>query len=413
MIAIRDQESDDGGTNPLTSALTCIIGSSCRSSVSSQSGEVRSLATESMWRASTDKLWIDGAHGEGGGQILRTALSLSTITGRPLCIEHLRALRRNPGLAAQHLTAVRSAAALCGAKLEGDTLGSTSLTFTPERPVTAGNYLFDVGLARKGGSAGAIMLVLQTVLLPLAFADRDSAIELHGGTHMVWSPSFDYVRDVWLPALARLGINASMELAAWGFYPIGKGKVRVRIQGLGREGAKLKPLQLCERGALTRIVGRAVAGNLPAHIPQRMAERARCLLAGLGAELRIEPLCVHAACPGAGLFLTAEYANLTCGFGAIGEIGKPAEQVAEEAAGELLVHHACGAALDRHLSDQILLPLCFANGPSRFSTAAITRHLETNAWVIECFGLARVETERTASGTGQVTVTPSPVAASR
>jgi len=305
-----------------------------------------------------DRAIIDGAHGEGGGQILRTAVSLFAITGRPLRVERIRALRRNPGLAAQHLTAVRAAAALCAAQLSGDTLGSTCLDFAPQAPVASGNYVFDVSLAREGGSAGAVMMVLQTVLLPLAFAEGDSEVALHGGTHMAWSPPFDYVRDVWLPVLSRLGVEAS------------------------------------------------VAANLPAHIPQRMADRARSFLAVLGAGLLIEPLRVRAACPGAGIFLTAEYADLNCGFSAIGAVGKPSEQVAEEAAGALLDHHASGAALDRHLGDQILLPLCFSRGPSRFSVQEITRHLETNAWVIELFGVARVVSERGPSGTGLVSLTP-------
>jgi len=359
-----------------------------------------------MPRRETNWVVIDGAHGEGGGQILRTALSLSAITGRPFRIERIRSLRRNPGLAAQHLTAVRSAAALCGAQLSGDTLGSSFLEFVPETPVAAGNYVFDVSLAREGGSAGAVTLVLQTILLPLAFAVGDSRVELHGGTHMAWSPPFDYVRDVWLPTLERLGVEASVELAEWGWYPVGKGEMRAHIRGLGARSATLRVLELEERGPLLRILGRAVAANLPAHIPQRMADRARSLLAELGVDLRIEPLRVRAACAGAGIFLTAEYANLNCGFSAIGEVGKPSEQVAEEAAGALLAHHASGAALDRHLGDQILLPLCFTDGSFRFSVEAITPHLETNAWVIERFGVARVVTERAPSGIGHVTVTP-------
>jgi RNA 3'-terminal phosphate cyclase (ATP) len=352
-----------------------------------------------------NRVFIDGAHGEGEGQILRTALTLSALTGRPFRIERIRAFRRNPGLAAQHLTAVRSTAALCHAQLRGDTLGSSFLEFIPAAPAAAGDYVFDVNLAREGGSAGAVMLVLQTVLLPLAFATGDSRIDLRGGTHMAWSPPFDYVRYVWLPALARLGIEASVELAAWGWYPVGKGEVHTHIQGLGTRSVKLQPLELEERGPLLRIIGRAVAANLPAHIPQRMADCARSLLLELGADLRIEPLRVRAACPGAGLFLTAEYANLNCGFSALGEVGKPSEQVAEEAAGALLAHHASGAALDRHLGDQILLPLCFAGGTSHFSVEEITRHLETNAWVIEQFGIARVVAERVPSGAGHIIVT--------
>jgi len=353
-------------------------------------------------------LLIDGAHGEGGGQILRTALALSAIMGRPLRIERIRALRRNPGLAAQHLTAVRAVADICKASVLGGTLGSVALDFAPNSPVVAGRYVFDVGLAREGGSAGAVMLIVQTILLPLAFADADSIVELHGGTHMPWSPPFDYVRDTWLPQLSRLGIESSVELDAWGWYPVGKGLVRARICGRGGASAPLKPLDLGERGPLLRIQGRAVAANLPSHIPQRMADRARSLLMPLGVNLSIGPLSVCAACPGAGLFLTAEYANSNCGFSAIGKIGKPSEQVAEEAVGELLRHHWSAAALDRHLGDQILLPLCFARSPSRFSVTELTPHLETNAWVIEQFGLARVDLERISSGAGQVTVTPVP-----
>jgi RNA 3'-terminal phosphate cyclase (ATP) len=354
-------------------------------------------------RAAPDWIVLDGAHGEGGGQILRTALSLSTITGRPLRIERIRARRRNPGLAAQHLTAVRSAASLCAAATTGDALGSTLLEFVPTRPVAAGDYVFDVGLAREGGSAGAVTLVLQTVLLPLAHAKAASRVVLRGGTHMAWSPPFDFVHDVWLPMLARLGVRARVELAAWGWYPVGKGEVIAEIQPAP---TTLKAVEIVAPGALLRVRGRAVAANLPAHIPQRMADRAQGLLAGLGAALEIEPLSVRAACAGAGIFLTAEYANLACGFNALGAPSKPSEQVAEEAAGALLFHHASGAALDRHLGDQILLPLCFAGGLSRFSVEAITGHLETNAWVIERFGVAQVAIERTGSGTGRVSVTP-------
>lgn len=353
-----------------------------------------------------DALLIDGSHGEGGGQILRTALTLSMITGRPICLERIRAFRRNPGLAAQHLTAARAAASLCNARLNGDALSSMVLEFWPERPVTAGHYVVDVGRARQGGSAGAIMLVLQTLLPALVFAAGDSRIDLRGGTHMAWSPPFDYVQSVWLPGLARLGVKASVDLLAWGWYPVGKGEVRARIEGLGAGPPVLEPLRLLERGPLRRISGRAVAANLPAHIPRRMTDRVQSLLADLGVELRIEPLCVHAACAGAGLFLTAEYTNVNCGFSAIGAVGKASEQVAEEAVEALLRHHGSGAALDRHLGDQILLPLCFACGSSHFSTQEITRHLETNAWVIERFGIARILAERAPSGTGQVTVSP-------
>jgi RNA 3'-terminal phosphate cyclase (ATP) len=354
-------------------------------------------------------LLIDGAHGEGGGQILRTALSLSAISGRPLRIERIRANRRNPGLAAQHLTTVRATAALCGARLSGAALASQELDFIPRAPVSAGDYAFDVALAREGGSAGAVTLVLQTVLLPLALASGKSSVVVRGGTHLPQSPPVDYVCKVWLPVLNRLGIGAEMMLEAWGWFPVGKGQIRATINGSPAAAALLEPLDLLSRGTLRRVKGRAVAANLPAHIPQRMADRASALLGTLGARVEIRPERVRAACPGAGIFLTAEYEHAPAGFSCLGAIGKPSEAVAEVAATLLLQHRASGAALDRHLVDQLLLPLCFARGPSRYSVEVISRHLETNAWVVEQFGVASVLLERAASGTGTVTVTPRPL----
>jgi RNA 3'-terminal phosphate cyclase (ATP) len=351
-------------------------------------------------------LLIDGSHGEGGGQILRTALSLSAITGRPFRIAQIRANRRNPGLAAQHLTAVRAAAALCSAHTVGDTLASQELDFIPTAPVSAGDYIFDVALAREGGSAGAVSLVLQTVLLPLALASGRSSVTVRGGTHLPQSPPVDYLCDIWLPMLNRLGIDAAVTLDAWGWFPAGKGQIRAVIKG---SVAATAPLDLLSRGPLRRVKGRAVAANLPAHIPQRMADRASSLLEPLGAALDIRPERVRAVSPGAGIFLTSEYEHVSAGFSCLGAIGKSSEAVAEEAAALVLQHHASGAAVDRHLGDQLLLPLCIARGPSRYSVEAVTRHLKTNLWVIEKFGAAAVETEQAASRTGTVTVTPRPL----
>ncbi len=354
----------------------------------------------------TAPLLIDGSHGEGGGQILRTALSLSAITGRALRIERIRANRRNPGLAAQHVTAVRAAAALCDARVSGDALASQQLDFTPRAPVSAGDYAFDVALAREGGSAGAVTLVLQTVLLPLALAAGQSEVIVRGGTHLPQSPPADYLCDVWLPMLNRLGVGAEMTLEAWGWFPVGQGQIRAAIHGLSASAGRLAPLDLLAPGALCRVRGRAVAANLPAHIPQRMADRATAMLQSLGVAREIRAERVRAACPGAGIFLTAEYENVAAGFGCLGAVGKPSEIVAEEAVTLLLRHHESRAALDRHLGDQLLLPLCFARAPSRFSMEAITRHLETNLWVIEQFGIGRVQVNRADNGGGIVTVIP-------
>jgi RNA 3'-terminal phosphate cyclase (ATP) len=355
-------------------------------------------------------LEIDGSHGEGGGQILRTALSLAALTARSVHFSNIRARRRYPGLAAQHLTSVRAAAAVCAARLDGDVLGGQDLLFAPQRDVRGGPYAFDVAAAREGRSAGAASLVLQTVFLPLAFASKPSDIVVEGGTHNPMSPPFDYLRDVWLKTLARMGIEATIELEAWGFYPVGRGRIRARLPaGTSDMHSRLGAFDLRERGALLRVHGRAVAANLPSHIPERMAARARALILPLGAEADIRVQCVEAACPGAGIFLTAVYENVVAGFSALGRPGRPSEEVAEEAALGLAAHHASGAALDSHLGDQILLPAALARSPSQFSVHRLTRHLRTNAWVIEQFGLATVEISERPDGTGAVRIVPNGV----
>ena len=353
----------------------------------------------------SEPLVIDGAYGEGGGQILRTALGLAAVLGRPVRIERIRAGRARPGMAAQHLTAVRALAAVCDAALEGDRLGSQTLTFAPRRVPRAGAYAFDVAEARPGGSAGAVALVLQALLPPLLLAAGDSTLTLRGGTHMAWSPPFDYLRDVWLPTLRPMGVDAELSLERWGFYPVGRGEIQARIRGRGPEAA-LRPLQSEARGPLRRVSGRAVAANLPAHIPQRMADRARALLGAAGIATQVSAERVRAACPGAGIFLAARYEGASGGFSAHGRPGTPAEEVAAEAVAALLAHRASGAALDAHLADQILTPLALASGTSSFSAERASRHLETNAWVIERFGLARIEIERRDDGTVLVAVRP-------
>jgi RNA 3'-terminal phosphate cyclase (ATP) len=353
------------------------------------------------------ELLIDGSRGEGGGQILRTAMSLSAITGRPLRIENIRAGRPKPGLAAQHLTAIRSAAAVCAANVSGATLGSMAIRFEPASAPIAGNYRFDVAEARAGGSAGAATLVLQTVAMPAAFAQGLSRFRILGGTHITSSPTFDYVREVWLPLLNRIGVRIEAELKAFGFYPVGGGEIEARVEGAAPgSAARLKPVSLMERGRLLSISGRAIAANLPAHVPQRMADRARTLLDGTAPRLDIEPLSVRAACPGAALFLSADYEHIRVGFNSLGARGKSSEAVAEEAAGALVSHMRSGAAMEPHLADQMLLPLALAAGPSAFTCEAVTRHLKTNAWVIEQFGVARVLIEARADASAHIIVTP-------
>lgn len=329
---------------------------------------------------------IDGSYGEGGGQILRTSLSLAAITGEPIRIDCIRAGRQKPGLAAQHLTAVRAAAAICQAKLRGDELGSMTLEFIPSGSTQAGRYTFDVTEAREGGSAGAVTLVLQTILLPLALAAGDSEVTLRGGTHVTFSPSFTYIEQVYLPMLNPMGVQAEVRLRAWGWYPQGGGEVELRVSG----GSKLSGFNLLERGDLRQVRGMAVVTELPSHIPQRMASRAENLLRQADLRAHVQPLRERGVAPGAGIFLTAEYENSRAGFSALGRVGLPAERVAEMACEEMLGFHKNGAPVDVHLADQLLLPAALALEASQYRVAEISTHLTTNAWVIEQFGLARV-----------------------
>ncbi len=174
---------------------------------------------------------VNGSYGEGGGQVLRTSLTLSTLLGEPMRIENIRARRRNPGLQAQHLTGVRAIAQICDAELEGADLGSLTLTFKPRSLPQAGEYSFDVAEARKGGSAGATSLVFQTLLLPLTFARGQSRLTIRGGTHVAWSPPFHYLKHVYLPILTRMGLEARAEIEKWGWYPIGGGEMAASISG--------------------------------------------------------------------------------------------------------------------------------------------------------------------------------------
>jgi RNA 3'-terminal phosphate cyclase (ATP) len=356
-----------------------------------------------------ETLVIDGSYGEGGGQILRTALSLSVLLGRPFRMESIRKSRRSPGLAAQHLTAVRAAAALCRARVDGDELGSSTLEFDPGMRPAPGSYRFDVGAAREGGSAGAATLVLQTVLLPLASASGSSQVTVVGGTHMDWSPPYDYLAEIWLPELRRLGLRAELELRRSGWFPVGRGEILATIEGHGRNLiGGLSETETVAPGRLVRIRGRAIAANLPSHIPDRMVARTRERLRTAGVPVDVAPVTTEAACAGEGLFLIAEHENCRAGFSAFGKRGKPAEAVADEAIDRLLAFTRSGAAFDCFLADQMLLPLAFAGRASRFTTETVSLHLVTNAWVIEAFGLARIRWRQGEGGPGYVEVKPFP-----
>ncbi|AFY80224.1 RNA 3'-terminal phosphate cyclase [Oscillatoria acuminata] len=324
---------------------------------------------------------IDGSFGEGGGQVLRTALSLATLTGTPLRLDRIRAGRTKPGLAAQHLTGVRAAATLCNAKVYGDSLGSQFLEFVPQSPPQPGRYRFDVT------TAGAVSLVLQTILLPLALTHGESVVTLCGGTHVAFSPSFPYIQQVYLPAIARMGVCAEVTLVKWGWYPRGGGEIQLRVTG----GQPLSGLNLQERGQLQQVRGLAAVTELPSHIPQRMANRAENRLREAQMKVQVKTSREKGIAPGAGLFLTAHYSNSTAGFSALGKQGLPSDQVADRACDALLEFHHSGAACDLYLADQLLLPAALANSPTYYHAQAISLHLTTNAGVIEQFGIAKID----------------------
>jgi RNA 3'-terminal phosphate cyclase (ATP) len=333
---------------------------------------------------------IDGSYGEGGGQVLRTSLSLAALLGEPVRIENIRAKRPKPGLQAQHLTGVLATAQICNAELKGAELGSQALTFAPQSPPQAGDYAFDVAEARKGGSAGSTSLVFQTLVLPLAFAEGDSHLTIRGGTHVAWSPPFHYLQHVYLPTLARMGIEATVEINQWGWYPIGGGEMKARVKGQGiRDGGAppipypLSPITLVERGELKRLWGISALSNLPAHIAQRQKRQAERLLRERGFTPEIE--IVDAPSPGQGtvVFLVAEFENVVAGFTSYGARGKRAEKVAEEACRELIQYYDSHQALDKHLADQLILPMSLAAGQSGFTTCEVTQHLLTNVGVVE------------------------------
>ena len=331
-------------------------------------------------------MYIDGSYGEGGGQIVRSALSLATLLGVAVRIERIRQGRGRPGLAAQHLTGVRMLAQICQARLEGASLGSRELTFWPGRAPQRGRYHFDVGQARRGGSAGAVSLVLQAVLLPLARAEGASRLVGEGGTHVAWSPPFHYLERVWLPMLARLRMEARVSLERWGWYPQGGGKLTCEIRGQGGdECPSWRGMVLEERGRLLRLAGISASSNLPRHIAQRQRRRVEVLLREQGVGVELQTIDAPSPGPGTMVFLLAESENSLAGFTAYGRRGKPAEKVAEEAVEAFLQYYRSGAALDPHLADQLVLPLALAEGESSFTTSRVTGHLLTNIRVVEQF----------------------------
>jgi RNA 3'-terminal phosphate cyclase (ATP) len=311
---------------------------------------------------------VDGAAGEGGGQVLRSCLALSLVTGRPLHIHAIRARRRKPGLLRQHLTAVRAAATIGGARVQGDALGSTELRFSPG-PVRAGEHRFAIG------TAGSATLVLETVLWPLLLAPGRSRLVLEGGTHNPLAPPFDFIARSLVPRLSEMGAVVAVTLERAGFFPAGGGRMVVEIEG----GHPLRPREWLERGPIARAGARALVAGLPVAIGRRELEVVHERLGWSRRDLEVERVEAHG--PGNVLLLALEHDGGTTVIAAFGEKGVRAEDVAARAADEAQRFLAADVPVDEHLADQLLIPLALAGGGS-FRTVAPSLHTRTNAEIV-------------------------------
>lgn len=346
-----------------------------------------------------DILAIDGAAGEGGGQILRTTLTLAAVTRRAVRITNIRAGRRSPGLAAQHVVACKALAAATGATLEDAFLHSEEIVFHPG-PLQGGDFHFDV--SEECPSAGSVTLILQAMLPALLFAAEPSTVTIHGGTEVPWSPVFDYFSEVYAPLLRRFGACFAVERQRAGWYPAGGGIVHARVEPLR---APLQGQDLRDRGELrTLCCHSTVERRLPAHIVSRQIEGVAEALGPWGPQLQPTEGQLRARNPGTTCLAQATFERGAAGYSALGKSGKPAEQVGAEAGEPLRAFLEGRATVDERLADQLLLPAALAAGPTTYISPLATSHLTTNALVLS--QLLGLETTMASTPDGiQVTLT--------
>ncbi|WP_085600670.1 MULTISPECIES: RNA 3'-terminal phosphate cyclase [unclassified Pseudomonas] len=327
-----------------------------------------------------DVIELDGAI--GGGQVLRSALSLSMLTGKALRIGNIRARRSRPGLMRQHLTAVQAAAQVCGASVRGAELGSQVLAFEPG-PIRGGDYRFSIG------TAGSCTLVLQTLLPALLQAPEPSRVTVTGGTHNPLAPPADFLQHSWLPQLRRMGAQVELQLLRHGFVPAGGGELELSVRP-----STLQPVHLQERGALLGRRAWALSAGLPEHVAERELRRVGNRL-GLSREELQDVQLDEQYGPGNVLLLEFAHEHLTelfCGFA---QNGLRAESVADAAIDQAREWLASGAVVAECLADQLLLPMALAGGGS-FTTPRLSNHLASNIQVIEAFLPVRFQTRSVA-----------------
>jgi RNA 3'-phosphate cyclase len=324
-------------------------------------------------------LEIDGAYGEGGGQLVRTAVALAAITGTPVRLANVRAKRDKPCLAPQHLAAVRAVASVCGAECAGLELRSQAFTFAPGA-LRGGTFRVDVG------TAGSITLVLQALLPVLACAPEATRVTVVGGTDVRAAPPLDYLVHVLLALVNRMGVRIALRTARRGYYPRGSGEVEAAVTP-----ARLSPLVVEGAQAPSRIDGLAHVGNLPEHIAERMRAAALARLGGAPARVETSVLGGDEAIgQGGAIVLWARTDGSVLGVGRVAERGVRAETLGDAAGAELAADLTAGAALDVHAADQLLVWLALAGG-GRFTTREVTSHARTAIWLIEQFLPVRFE----------------------
>ena len=317
---------------------------------------------------------IDGKMGYG--QVLRTSIALSALTGKPIKIFNIRVNRPNPGLAPQHLTSVKVAAEFCNAEVKGLKLGSLEVEFIPKEIELPAKKRIDIG------TAGSIGLLLQTLIPILLFGNREVELEIKGGTAGLGAPPIEFLIHVFFPILEKMGVKKPLiEVERYGFYPKGGGIVRIKTFPV----KNLKALELVKRGELKKIEGVSVVGSLPEHIAKRQANSARKVLMQAGFSSEIKAKVVQTFSPGTFISLWANFENTILGNDALGVKGKPAEKVGEEAALGLIESIRSNACLDKFMSDQIIPFLALAKGKSKVKIEKFTEHVRTNLKVCEIF----------------------------
>jgi len=337
---------------------------------------------------------------EGGGQIVRTTVALSALTGKDVRITKIRDKRPNPGLQAQHVIAVRAVASVVGAETEGLSPGSRELVFRPRRYV-AGRFGFDVG------TAGSIPLILQAVMPSAAYAPGRVQFDLTGGTDVPWSPTMDYIRLVELPVLRMMGYRAELTVKRRGHYPRGGGHVTIVVE----PPRVLKAVSLLEHGDLTVVEGISHCVKLPSHVAQRQAAAAKERLSvsgihevNIGIETYPSAQDPHFA-PGSGIALAMRFTNSPIlGSDSIGERGKPAELVGEQAASNLLAEFDSKAAVDRHMGDILIPYIAVAEGRSELQVSMITNHTLTNIKVAEILSGVKFQVQGSLHEPGRISV---------